>query len=92
MYMYVYLYMSICMSIRLFTYAYTYTYIYIYLSIYIYVYMFGLTLSEAGDVGKCAKCMNEHGNDSVVHRAVEPDSLIAALWRFYSTANCFVSA
>ena len=29
----------------------------------------------------------EHGNDSVFHRAVEPDSLIAVLWHFSCFAN-----
>jgi len=31
--------------------------------------------------------LNEHGNNSVFHRAVEPDSLIAFLGHFSRSAN-----
>ena len=31
--------------------------------------------------------MYEHGDDSVFHRAVEPDSLIAVLWHFSGFAD-----
>jgi len=34
-------------------------------------------------------CPHGHGNDSILYRAVEPDSLIAVLRHFFCFANSF---
>jgi len=46
-----------------------------------------MAISRKGQLQSGAPSNNEHGSDSFVYRAVEPDSLIATLWHVSHFAN-----